>query len=308
MEDQLPNPGRRLLLQAAVVPGFDRLLGPLVPRMGSYEEWFASIRNNDTRRMEALLARGFDPNSIEPQLFDTSLIVAIRHKSAKVIALLLSIDNLKIDAQSRNGDTALMIACWLSDTSTALALIDKGAEINRPGWTPLHYAAASGNVTIIRRLLDESAYIDAESPNGSTPLMMAARAGRRDALQLLLDEGADLMLRNERGMTAADFARSHGFPELARLLDERTPATGRPESAPTPPASEAGAGSPTDGAGSLSQDPNALRPAPEPAYPQNGDSSQSRTPAQIDGVLPAQSAPAAPPHQYVPVPGAPAPL
>lgn len=239
MEDILANPGRRRLLAAAVVPGFERMLVQLRPKMSSYDEWFGAIRMDDARRMEALLARGFDPNSIEPQLFDSSLIVAIRHKASNAIALLLSVESLQIDMQSRNGDTALMIAAWLGDAKTALALIDLGAEINRPGWAPLHYAAASGNLTIIRRLLDESAYIDAESPNGTTPLMMAARSGRRDALMLLLDEGADLQLKNERGLTAADFARAQGFDELARLLDERNPVAGKSAPVAVPAASAA---------------------------------------------------------------------
>lgn len=266
MEETLENPGRRRLLAAAVIPELERALGSLRPKMSSYDEWFAALRTDDVRRMETLLARGFDPNAIEPELFDTSLIVAIRHKSAKAIALLLSIDTLKIDAQSRNGDTALMIACWLSDTPTALALIDLGAEINRPGWTALHYAAASGNTKIISRLLDESAYIDAESPNSTTPLMMAARGGKRDALLLLLDEGADPLLRNERGMTAADFARGYGFADLATLLDERVAASGKAvpaaasaDAAVAVPAEDAAPPTPAP-AGVASEPPGAVEP------------------------------------------------
>lgn len=217
---------RRRFLAAALMPAL-LTLAPLVkaaPRESrkgtSYDDWFNAIKFDDTRRMSALLERGFDPNSVEPERFDSGLIVAIRQKSAKAIALLLSIDTLNINISSRNGDTALMIASYMSDTATALALINKGAEINRPGWTPLHYAAAAGNLTIIRRLLEESAYIDAESPNETTPLMMAARSGHRDAVRLLLDEGADAKLKNERGMTAADFARAGGNDELATLLDD----------------------------------------------------------------------------------------
>ena len=227
MEDSVQNPGRRRLLAAAVAPELERFLRPLKPKTSSYEDWFNAIRVDDVRRVESLLARGFDPNSIEPELFDSGLILAIRHKATKVLAVLLSLDNLNVELLSRNGDTALMIAAWLSDAETAIALIDKGAQVNRPGWTALHYAAASGSLPIIRRLLEESAFIDTESPNGTTPLMMAARSGRRDAVLLLIDEGADLMLRNERGLTAADFARSHGHEELARLIDERAVASGK---------------------------------------------------------------------------------
>jgi hypothetical protein len=71
-------------------------------------------------------------------------------------------------------------------------------------------------------LLDESAFIDAESPNKTTPLMMAARGGYTAVVTLLLAEGADPTLKNEAEMNAADFARSQGFKDLARLLDDKT--------------------------------------------------------------------------------------
>lgn len=206
-------------MAAALVTEFGRLFEPWLPQRRSYDEWFNAIRLDDTRRVKALLDRGFDPAAIEPERYDSGLIVAVRHKSPKVFHLLLSTPGVDLDARSRNGDTALMIAALQSDTAMALALIDKGAQINRPGWAALHYAAASGSLAIIRRLLEESAFIDAESPNRTTPLMMAARAGHTEAVRLLIDEGADPTLRNELGLSAADFARAQGHDELARQLD-----------------------------------------------------------------------------------------
>src|SRR3990167_3125082 len=103
------------------------------------------------------------------------------------------------------------------DESAVIALTLRGfdlntrkAEVNKPGWTPLHYAASNAttvSVDMVRLLLEHHAYIDAESPNRSTPLMMAAHYGSTDVVQLLLEEGADPMIRNEQGMTAIDFAR-----------------------------------------------------------------------------------------------------
>lgn len=278
MEDSVQNPGRRRLLAAAVVPELERFLSPLRPKTSSYEDWFNAIRLDDVRRIESLLARGFDPNSIEPELFDSGLILAIRHKSAKVLAVLLSLDNLNVEMLSRNGDTALMIAAWQADADTAFALIDKGAQVNRPGWTALHYAAASGSLPIIRRLLEESAFIDTESPNGTTPLMMAARGGRRDAVLLLIDEGADLMLKNERGLTAADFARAQGYEELARLIDERAVAAGAmtqraaqapaaAEHLPAPAESPASAGAPAAAAAEAAAEMPAPAAAESPIAP-----------------------------------------
>lgn len=216
---RLPDLMRRYLLAALVLPTPDLVLQQWLPKPDSYREWFDAIRRDDTRALRGLLARGFDPNSVEPERVDTGLTLAVRLKSTKVFAVLLSTAGVNVDARSHNGDTALMVAAYQSDVTSALALIEKGAEINRPGWTALHYAAASGNLTIIRRLLEESAYIDAESPNRTTPLMMAARAGHRDAVQLLLNEGADATLKNEAGLSAADFARAQGFGAIAQELE-----------------------------------------------------------------------------------------
>jgi ankyrin repeat protein len=100
----------------------------------------------------------------------------------------------------------------------AKTLIKRDADINHPGWTPLHYAATGGQTAIIKLLLEESAYIDAESPNGTTPLMMAARYGNGKAVQLLINEGADLHLKNHLGLSAIDFAVTGQRPDAIQLL------------------------------------------------------------------------------------------
>ena len=222
MTNEPQNPARRQLLAAVVLADADSVFERLLkPKGDSYREWFEAVRIDDVRRVQSLLARGFDPNSVEPERFDTALILSVRLKSSKVFSTLLQTPDVNLNARSLNGDTALMIAAYLPDIPRALALIAKGVEINRPGWTALHYAAASGSIPIIQRLLDESAFIDAESPNKTTPLMMAARGGHGAVVKLLLEEGADPALRNEAQMNAADFARAQGFKELARLLDDK---------------------------------------------------------------------------------------
>ena len=212
------NPERRQLLAAAVLPGLERLLTPLSKKPDSYTEWFDAIHLDDPSRCRQLLQRGFDPNTIEPERFDTGLILSVRKKAWKVFGLLLSAKGVQLDARSRNGDTALMIAAFNGEAAAAARLIDKGAEINRPGWTALHYAAVSGNLPIVRNLLDHSAYIDAESPNKTTPLMMAARAGHEKVVILLLEEGADVMMKNELGLDAIDFAKSQERTAIVRIL------------------------------------------------------------------------------------------
>jgi hypothetical protein len=97
-------------------------------------------------------------------------------------------------------------------------LIKKGADVNKTGWTPLHYAASGGHTALIGLLLENSAYVDAESPNGSTPLMMAAMYGSEASVKILLQEGADPKLKNQQGLTALDFAQRGKRPDAVAAI------------------------------------------------------------------------------------------
>ena len=99
-------------------------------------------------------------------------------------------------------------------------LIRRDADVNHPGWTALHYASSGGHTEIIQLLLDKSAYIDAESPNGTTPLMMAARYGSAKATQLLIEEGADLQTKNQLGLSALDFAKQGNRPDAQEIISK----------------------------------------------------------------------------------------
>jgi ankyrin repeat protein len=99
--------------------------------------------------------------------------------------------------------------------------VKHGADVNKPGWTPLHYAATHAGPDALAQvafLLENHAYIDAESPNGTTPLMMAAQYGEPEVLRLLLKEGADARLTNQQKLTAIDFALRGSRPTSAEIL------------------------------------------------------------------------------------------
>ncbi len=176
-----------------------------VAQAGAYEDFFVAIRNDDARTVQNLLQRGFDPNTRDPKNLH-GLFLALREPSPKVAQLLVNTSKIDLNPITDDGETPLMMAVFKGQVELAVLMIDKGADVNKPGWTPLHYAATAGNVQLMAILLENYAYIDAESPNKTTPLMMAAHYGTPGAVKLLLEEGADVSLKNDLGLSAIEFA------------------------------------------------------------------------------------------------------
>ncbi|MEO8249698.1 MAG: ankyrin repeat domain-containing protein [Burkholderiales bacterium] len=184
---------------------------------GSFEDFFSAVKRDDASAVRKLLERGFDPNTKNPDGLP-GLYLALREPSPNVARTLIEWPKTDVDLRNQEDESPLMIAALKGDKETAEKLIARNADVNKTGWTPLHYAATSGSLDIIRLLLEHHAYIDAESPNRTTPLMMAARYGSDDAVKLLLEEGADPTPRNQQNMTAADFAQGAGRAETVELL------------------------------------------------------------------------------------------
>ena len=143
----------------------------------------------------------------------------MREGSFNVAQALLAHPNIRVDQPTPSDETPLMMACIKGHLEWAQKLLDRSAAINRPGWTPMHYAASGTELRLVTLLLDRGANIDAPSPNRSTPLMMAARYGPQDAAELLLQRGANAKLRNDLQLNAADFARAAGREQLALRLE-----------------------------------------------------------------------------------------
>jgi ankyrin repeat protein len=171
----------------------------------SYDDFFKAIEFDDAVVVQQLLQRGFDPNTPSETL-QSPLILAIQKGSTRVSQVLISSPQLQVNHPNPSDETPLMLAALKHQESLVDSLIRRGADVNRQGWTPLHYAATTGHLGIIRTLLEHHAYIDAESPNGTTPLMMSAYYGNPESTKLLLEEGADPLIRNHNGLTALDFA------------------------------------------------------------------------------------------------------
>lgn len=185
---------------------------------GSREDFFVAITRDHRQTIESLLQRGFDPNTLDDR-GQPGLVLALRLESYEAAAALSDHPKLDVDAAGPTGETALMMASLRGKTALVRHLLARGAAVNRPGWSALHYAASAPDEEPMKLLLAKGAEINAESPNRTTPLMMAAQYGPIDCVDLLLKAGADARRRNDLGLSAADFASRAGRDSLAAKLE-----------------------------------------------------------------------------------------
>jgi ankyrin repeat protein len=186
----------------------------------AYADFFEAIGQDDVRAVRLALLRGVSPNSPDRRR-GPALVYAIREKSMGVVDVLLEYPGTDVNVRNALGESALMFAAQSGQVDLVKRLIGRGAEINKAGWAALHYAAATGQLAVIELLLEHHAYIDAASENGTTPLMVAARENQVQAARLLVERGADPSLRNEAGLGATEYLVRVGATEDANWMRER---------------------------------------------------------------------------------------
>ncbi|KVG38017.1 ankyrin repeat domain-containing protein [Burkholderia ubonensis] len=210
---------KRALAAAALVAG--GLFAAAGADAESLEAIVKAVKFDDIADIGKQLKNGLDPNTLAPN-GDPLIVIAAREKSDKVAAALAAAPNVDLEKEDKAGENALMLASLNGDVGLVKLLIDKGAEVSKKGWAPLHYAATNGQDAVVKVLLDHDAYIDTASPNGTTPLMMAARGNHASTVNLLLDQGADPQVKNQLGITALEFAKHYKAPDAIDILSKRT--------------------------------------------------------------------------------------
>jgi len=163
--------------------------------------------------LDALLKAGADPNFRTPN-GETPLMAAAR--SGKIDAAKALLDaGADINAKETWGEqSALMWAAAQSQAEMVKFLAANKANLNdhgkinqwerkiiqepRPkdmnkgGFTPLHYAAREGCAACVQHLLEAGADPDSEDPDRETPLLLALENLHFDTAAVLVKGGADL--------------------------------------------------------------------------------------------------------------------
>jgi len=116
------------------------------------------------------------------------------------------------------GLTALQKAIHKGDIKKVQELLDKGADINE--WnsgSPLVFAASENKLDIAKLLIEKGADLNALGKNGWTALGVAAQSGYGDMVDLLIAKGADVDRAVEGMKTTAEWSRSMGVNNNAKI-------------------------------------------------------------------------------------------
>jgi len=220
-----------------------------------------AVLAGDKVRIGYLLDRKHAPIDAQDLQGETALQTAIRQKSAQLVRYLLA-RGAGVAVPDRDGWTPLMTAAWVDDGSivtlltkqhadpnaagaggltplgialqggkdaATVALIEAGADVNRPvgaaGYTPLMLAVVQHSRTAAQVLLKRAADVNARNQGGITALMIAAAADQPELVALLVQAGANVDARSETGETALSIARAKDHQAVMKLLQQPPPPT-----------------------------------------------------------------------------------
>lgn len=126
-----------------------------------------------------------------------------------------------LNSANKQGVTPLIIAASIDSLDAVIKLIDAGVDINIPALNQnnaLHHAVLQGHGHVVRCLVVNGAFIEAQGASNNTALNLAILSKQRAIAQLLLDEHANINARNDQGFNALDLTLQHDPEFIAPLL------------------------------------------------------------------------------------------
>ena len=105
-------------------------------------------------------------------------------------------------------------------------MLEHGANISaldREKNSPIHYAAAKGDVTILHMMLGARSNVSElnnQNAEGETPLHWAVSHNRVECAKFLLERGAEKNIPNASGESPLDIAHREHIAELVDLFSE----------------------------------------------------------------------------------------
>jgi len=180
---------------------------------------FQGVESGDVVACRRLLEAGADPNQTRGKLARTPLHIAAKGGREEIARLLLQ-HGADVDASHPFG-ASLASAAEAGHEGVVRLLLQHGATPvpDSTGRGALHWAAMRGHAGVIRVLLASGFGPDTpELGTRHTPLHKAAAFGELDAVNALIEGGADVNAVDLSPWTPFDWARNRGHREIAAVI------------------------------------------------------------------------------------------
>ncbi|CAI8026345.1 Putative ankyrin repeat protein MM_0045, partial [Geodia barretti] len=167
-----------------------------------------AVKRHDPATLRELVRAESDLN-LQNQEGLTPLMIAATSWRTDITNILLEGENINLDIQEKNGDTAVIIAVKRCHPATLRELVRAGSDLNlqnQEGLTPLMIAARRGMADITKILL-EGEYINLdiqEKRIGQSALHFSAVIGDAATIEELLLAGANRHIKDKNGVTATE--------------------------------------------------------------------------------------------------------
>ena len=200
--------------------------GALVPlKDPSHEEYFechlmgVAARYNSIELATLLLARKADAVTRCLASFDPVLVATGDHSKLDPKFIKILLDNgYPITTRIDEDQTHLHRAIKLDLLEIAKIFLEKGADINAPGFLgkrPLHYAYSPEQIKL---LIEKGADVNAQDTRGNTPLHDCYI---EENAEFLLDAGANFDMQNNNAELPVDFALRFGLKKLIGAIENK---------------------------------------------------------------------------------------
>ena len=159
---------------------------------------------------------------------EPSIFLAVLQQDIATVKRRLAAQPQEAKARNLKGATPLHLAAAVGDETLVRVLLDAKASANAKcnqswlaGQTPLHIAAGQGHLKTMRLLVDRGAIVHARDDFGTTALHEAAIQGQRAAAAFLLEHGAEIDAPEDVGYTPLCWAITSGKPDIVRFFVEK---------------------------------------------------------------------------------------
>jgi ankyrin repeat protein len=159
-------------------------------------------------------------HGVELDLFEAAAL-----GKTELLGTLVGRSKRRANGYSPDGFTPLHLAAFFGQTDSVGLLLDRGADIEARSKntrlravTPLHSAIAGHRTDVALLLLERGADVNATQPGGWTPLHQAAANGDLALCKVLLKQGAKRRQMSDDRTRPLDFAIENRHWEVVRLL------------------------------------------------------------------------------------------